>query len=177
MLAGSIDAPEYWRSVGFMQRRQVHVTQGPLGTAVTPYPAPDCGSRAQPIDRSGRPLIQQHTHRLQIRRCEIATWIGVYEHEQAGRTTLLFDLDLDIDGRKASAADRIGETVDYGEVVQDLRCCLHDKRHQLVESLVDFVADRLLDRFAALRVRVAISKVAVLPGVASVGVEVVRRRG
>ena len=117
-----------------------------------------------------------HTHRLQIRRCEVTTWIGVYAHEQTQRSTVLFDLDLDVDARAASAGDQIGDTVDYGLVVEDLRGCLHDKRHQLVEALADFVADRLLARFAVLRVKVSVAKPSVLPGVASVGVEVERLR-
>lgn len=122
------------------------------------------------------PASPRATHRLQIRRCEVDTWIGVYEHEQAQRTTLLFDLDLDIDARAASATDRIGETVDYGEVVEALRHGLRDQRHFLVEALADFVADRLLARFPLLRVRVAIAKQHVLQGVGSVGVEVDRSR-
>lgn len=116
------------------------------------------------------------THRLQIRRCEVATWIGVYEHEQTQRTTLLFDIDLDVDAGGASAADQIDQTVDYAQVVQDLRSCLHDRRHFLVEALADFVAQRLLTEFAVQRVRVAVAKQAVLEGVASVGVEVERLR-
>ncbi len=120
------------------------------------------------------PAIPMHTHRLLIRRCEVPTWIGVYEHEQTQRTTLLFDLDLDIDGRLAAAGDCIGGTVDYGQVVEDLRGCLYDKRHYLVETLADFVADRVLQRFKVVRVRVAVSKQSVLQRVASVGVEVER---
>lgn len=122
------------------------------------------------------PVILQHSHRLQIRRCEVATTIGVYPHEQAQRTTLLVDIDMDIDGRKASASDHIGDTVDYGDVVADVRASLHDARHFLVESLADEVADRLLTRFGALRVRVSVAKQSVLQGVFSVGVEVERWR-
>lgn len=125
------------------------------------------------FNRSSSP---SSTHRLQIRRCEVATWIGVYEHEQTQRTTLLLDLDLDVDASAASAADRIDQTVDYAQVVQDLRDCLFDRRHFLVEALADFVAQRLLAEFAAHRVRVAVAKQAVLEGVASVGVEVERFR-
>lgn len=122
----------------------------------------------------GDPMIPLHTHRLQIRRCEVDTWIGVYEHEQTQRTKLLFDLDLDIDGRRAAAGDCLGDTVDYGSVVEDLRRCLHNKRHYLVETLADHVADRILRQFNVVRVRVAVAKQAVLEGVASVGVEVER---
>lgn len=122
-----------------------------------------------------RPLLQR-THRLQIRSCEVDTWIGVYEHEQVQRTTVLFDLDLDLDGRAASSADHIVETVDYARVVEDLRNGLRDRRHHLVESLADHVAERLLSRFALLRVRVAVAKRSVIQGVASVGVEVERCR-
>ena len=127
-----------------------------------------------PLDRA---LLRWPTHRLQVRRCEVDTWIGVYPHEQARRTTLLFDLDLDVDASVAAASDRIGDTVDYAEVVADLRRCLHDQRHFLVEALAEFVAARLLDRYGALRVRVAITKQSVLERVASVGVEIERTRG
>jgi dihydroneopterin aldolase len=81
-----------------------------------------------------------------------------------------------VDASAASAADRIDQTVDYAQVVQDLRDCLFDRRHFLVEALADFVAQRLLAEFAAHRVRVAVAKQAVLEGVASVGVEVERFR-
>lgn len=122
----------------------------------------------------GDSTIPLHTHRLQIRRCEVDTWIGVYEHEQTQRTKLLFDIDLDIDGRRAAAGDCIGDTVDYGSVVEDLRRFLHDQRHFLVETLADHVAARILQQFNVVRVRVAVAKQAVLEGVASVGVEVER---
>lgn len=114
------------------------------------------------------------SHRLLIRRCAIATWIGVYEHEQALRTRLLFDVDLDIDARLAAAGDHIDDTVDYGRVVEDLRACLYDKRYHLLEALADFVADRILQRYSVVRVRLTVSKLAVLEDVDSVGVEVER---
>lgn len=120
------------------------------------------------------PSIPMPSHRLLIRRCEVATWIGVYAHEQTQRTTLLFDLDLDIDGRLAAAGDSLDDTVDYGQVVADLRACLYDKRHRLVETLADFVADRVLQRFSVSRARVAVVKQSVLEGVVGVGVEVER---
>jgi dihydroneopterin aldolase len=129
-----------------------------------------------PMNASDRRPNPSSTHCVQIRRCEVATWIGVYEHEQAQRMTLIFDIDLDVDANAASAADRIDQTVDYVKVVQDLRDCLHDRRHFLIETLADFVAQRLLNQFTAQRVRVNVAKHAVLEGVASVGVEVERFR-
>jgi len=116
----------------------------------------------------------QTSHRLFIRQCLVTTWIGVYEHEQLRPTGLLFDIDLDVDGRLAASSDRIADTVDYASVVDDLRVSLAQQRHRLLERLADAVAQRILARFRVWRVRVSVAKVGILEDVAQVGVEVVR---
>jgi len=126
------------------------------------------------MNLSGDPHVPVHSHRLLIRRCEVLTWIGVYEHEQAQPTRLLFDLDIDVDARLAAATDRIGDAVDYGAIVADLRECLAQERNYLLETLSEFVADRILSRFNAGRVRLSVCKIGILDGVGSVGVEIER---
>jgi dihydroneopterin aldolase len=175
MSPASIDALHGPRMVVAMRRRQCAPQTATAKASRKARSAAHIRHREPPTMKlPGDPTIPLHTHRLQIRRCEVDTWIGVYEHEQARRSTLLFDLDLDIDGRQAAASDCIADTVDYGLVVEDVRQHLQDQRHYLVETLADHVADRILSRFSVVRVRVAVAKQAVLDRVASVGVEVER---
>lgn len=117
------------------------------------------------------------SHRLFIRDCRVSTWIGVFEHEQLKPTMLSFDIDLDVDGRQAADSDQIDDTVNYADVVEDLRASLADQRHRLLERLVDAVASRILSRFPVFRVRVRVAKLGILPDVAQVGVEIIRSRG
>lgn len=120
------------------------------------------------------PHIPMQTHRVFIRQCVVQAWVGVYEHEQVRPTNLMFDIDIDVDGRLAATTDHIGDTVDYAAVVADLRTSLAQERHQLLETLSEFVANRILARFNACRVRVSVAKKDVLENVGSVGVEVER---
>jgi len=114
------------------------------------------------------------THRLLIRRCAVSTWIGAYAHERHQPTTLMFDIDIDVDARRAAATDRIGDTLCYAEIVEDLRRHLADQSHHLLERLSEVVAERILHRHAACRVRVVVVKIGILPGVDEVGVEIER---
>lgn len=114
------------------------------------------------------------THRLLIRGCKVDTWVGVYEHERAQRSTVVFDIDLEIDGRQAAKDDRIDHTVDYALVVADIRQSLFDRRFHLIEAMADFVAQRILQKFGAIEVKLVIFKGSVLDRVDNVGVQIER---
>lgn len=78
---------------------------------------------------------------------------------------------------QAADSDQIGDTVNYADVVEDLRASFAHQRHRLLERLVDAVASRILARFPVFRVRVRVAKLGILPEVAQVGVEIIRSRG
>jgi len=119
-------------------------------------------------------VTPEPSHRILIRGCQVDTWVGVYEHEQQQRSTVVFDLDLDVDARLAARMDRIYDTVDYALVVADIRQSLFDRRFHLIEAMAEFVAQRILERFVASRIRLTIFKGPVLDRVDSVGVEIER---
>lgn len=120
------------------------------------------------------PASHQVTHCLKIRGCRVLAWVGIYPHEQTQRSSLIFDVDIDIDARKAAQSDNIKDTVDYASVVEVIRNELLDRRFFLVEALSDFVADCIIRRFHVSRVRLTIMKGAVVSGVEGVGVQVER---
>lgn len=120
------------------------------------------------------PLNAPSTHRLKIRGCRVQAWIGIYPHEQAQRSTLIFDLDIDVDARRAARSDRIEDTVDYARVIEDLRRDLSERRFFLVEAMSEFVADRIIRKYGAERVHLTIIKQSIVDQVDGVGVEVER---
>jgi dihydroneopterin aldolase len=80
---------------------------------------------------------------------------GVLPEERAGQT-FLYDVELETSDDALS--DRIEDAVDYREVAELMRVVSEGKRFNLLESLAAAIADVLLARFDADRVRVRVRK-------------------
>ena len=111
-----------------------------------------------------------------IRDLSVQTLIGVPEHERRQPQSILMDLDIELDANPAGETDDLGDTIDYAEVVSDIRECLAGKRYFLLERLAEFVAGRILEKFGARAVSVKVAKVGILQGVGLVGVKIRRSR-
>lgn len=81
---------------------------------------------------------------------------GVLESERRDGRTFLFDVWLDVSD--SALSDRIEDTVDYREVAACLREVSEARRFHLLESLAAAVAEALVARFPAERVRVRVRK-------------------
>jgi dihydroneopterin aldolase len=87
---------------------------------------------------------------------------GVHEHEKRDGQDFLFDVELDVGERGLS--DRLEDAVDYSAVARAVREVSEARSYDLLEALAAAVADELLQRFAADRARVRVTKPAVRPG-------------
>jgi len=109
-----------------------------------------------------------------IRDLSVRTLIGVHEHERRQPQSILMDLDVELDVNPAGETDDLVDTVDYAEVVSNIREWLVGKTFFLLERLAEFVAGRILDEFGARRVSVMVAKVGILEDVGRVGVKISR---
>jgi len=98
--------------------------------------------------------------RIELRAIRALGVHGVLEHEQQRPQPFEVDLDIEADLNAAGSSDRLGETIDYGALVEDVAAVIGGPSHQLLESLAESIASRLLAR----------------PGVAAVGVSVRKLR-
>jgi dihydroneopterin aldolase len=87
---------------------------------------------------------------------------GVDDWERENEQPFLYDLELEL---MEPSTDSIDETVDYREVVELVRAVSESRQFQLLESMAAAVADALLERFPAKRVRVRVRKPQVQLGV------------
>ncbi|MBI4343115.1 MAG: dihydroneopterin aldolase [Candidatus Omnitrophica bacterium] len=105
--------------------------------------------------------------------------IGVEEWERAIPQPVWVDLELSIDAAKAARRDDVRSAVDYGRVVAAVIETARGESYQLIETLAEAIASRMLSEFALPRVRVRVRKKA-LPGLGYAAVEIeraaVRRR-
>jgi len=80
---------------------------------------------------------------------------GVLEHERESEQPFVYDVELEL---PEPAADAIEQTADYREVVALVREVSEGRSFRLLETLAAAVADALLARLPAERVRVRVRK-------------------
>jgi 7,8-dihydroneopterin aldolase/epimerase/oxygenase len=92
---------------------------------------------------------------IELAGLEIPGRHGVEDWERETEQPFLYDLWLEL---TEPAADRLGETVDYREVVELTREVSASRRFQLLEVLAAAVAAALVERFPLEHVRVRVRK-------------------
>jgi 7,8-dihydroneopterin aldolase/epimerase/oxygenase len=80
---------------------------------------------------------------------------GLLPEERSGQTFLY---DIEVETSDAALSDRIDDAVDYREVAELVRVVSDGKRFDLLEPLAAAVADVLVARFDAQRVKVRVRK-------------------
>jgi 7,8-dihydroneopterin aldolase/epimerase/oxygenase len=83
---------------------------------------------------------------------------GVSEAERELGQRLVFDVSFELDECDATVTDRVEDTVDYGEVCEQVALAAQERQYRTLERLCSAVADRLIDRFGAESVRVKATK-------------------
>lgn len=101
---------------------------------------------------------------------------GVYEEERRLGQRFVVDVWLYLDLQPAGQSDRLADTVNYADVYHEVARVLHGPSRQLLESLAEETAARLLNRFRIRKVTVRITKPSPpIPGHCQcVGVEITR---
>ena len=87
------------------------------------------------------------TDELSVTGIECFAHHGVFDFERREGQTFVVDLVLGLDTRAAAASDDLGDTVDYGTLVADVKAAVERDPVDLIESVVQRIADVcLLDR-------------------------------
>ena len=116
----------------------------------------------------------QRTYRVFVRDLVVPCLIGVHRHEQDGRQRVRINLDLDVDEPDAPVADRLGNVMNYEEIVTAIRRLTDAGHINLVETLAERIAERCLVDGRVRRARVRVEKLDVFADATSVGVEIER---
>jgi dihydroneopterin aldolase len=100
--------------------------------------------------------------------------IGIWDWERKIRQTVILDLDLGFDIRRAAASDAIDDTLNYKAVAKRMQDFVGASQFQLVETMAEQVAAILLTEFKLPWVRVRINKRGAIRGAGDVGVVIER---
>ncbi len=95
---------------------------------------------------------------VEITGLSLYTRHGVSEAERELGQRLVFDLSFELERCDATVTDRVEDTIDYGEVCEQVALAAQERSYKTLERLCTAVADRLIDRFGAESVRVKAAK-------------------
>ena len=101
--------------------------------------------------------------------------VGIWEWERRVKQTVIIDLEMAADIRRAAATDRIEDTIDYKKVAKRLLAFVGESQFNLVETLAEQIARVVVTEFAVSWVKVRLNKQGAIRGARDVGIEIERR--
>jgi 7,8-dihydroneopterin aldolase/epimerase/oxygenase len=101
--------------------------------------------------------------------------VGIWDWERRVKQTVIIDVELAADIRKAAATDHIDDTIDYKRLAKRLLSFVGESQYQLVETLTEAIAKVIVMEFGVSWVKVRLNKRGAIRGARDVGIEIERR--
>lgn len=114
--------------------------------------------------------------RIMLRGIAARVLVGVYAFEREATRPLTFDLELACDLSAAGASDDVADTLDYDAAAAVVHAVCAELAPQLIETLAETVAARLLAMPRVAAATVTVHKPGAVTGVEDVAVRITRRR-
>lgn len=111
-----------------------------------------------------------------IRGLKARTIVGIFEWERRLPQSIMLDIEMTTDIRPAAESDSIDDALDYKRVAKAVVQHVEESRFQLVESLADSIARRILQDFDVAAVELTLNKHGALSDAADVGIRIRRDR-
>lgn len=111
---------------------------------------------------------------IYLRDLRIDTIIGIYDWERRMKQTIIIDLEMATDIRKAANSDNIEDTLNYKAVAKRLMSYVGDSEFELVEALAEKIAEIIMTEFNVPWLRLSLNKKGAVRGVRDVGVIIER---
>jgi dihydroneopterin aldolase len=110
-----------------------------------------------------------------ISQLRLEATIGVYPQERLAPQTLIVDIELTTDIHKAAQSDDLADTIDYDQLIKQLQQWTTERAFNLVETLADYLATKILNTPHVQAVRLKLYKFPAGLPIESAGVVVIRK--
>lgn len=104
----------------------------------------------------------------------IETVIGIFDWERKIKQTVVLDVEMAADCRKAAKSDSVEDTLNYKSVAKRLLEFVGNSEYQLVETLAERCAEIVMNEFHVPWVKLRVNKRGALRGARDVGVIIER---
>jgi|TARA_B110000046_G_scaffold142309_1_gene149085 7,8-dihydroneopterin aldolase/epimerase/oxygenase len=111
---------------------------------------------------------------IYLRDLRINTVIGIYDWERRMKQTIILDIEMGTDIRKAANSDNIDNTLNYKAVAKRLIKFVGDSEYELVEALAEKITEIIMIEFDVPWCRLSLNKKGAVRGVRDVGVIIER---
>jgi dihydroneopterin aldolase len=98
------------------------------------------------------------TDRIDLTGIEVWARHGVLPEEKAKNQPFVIDVGIFLDTSKAAATDDLNDTIDYGQLAHDVHYLVAGESHNLIETVANQVAARVLEDPRVERVIVTVHK-------------------
>lgn len=129
---------------------------------------------AHPEERAAASASADPRDRISLRDHVVDVEIGAFQQERGNRQRVRFNVVLEVRPHPAPLLDDVDRILSYDRITEAIAAELADERLNLLETLAERVAERILAEPQAMRVFVRIEKLDRGPG--ALGVEIVRSR-
>lgn len=129
---------------------------------------------AHPSERAAATAPRQHLDRISLRDHELEVEIGAFQAERGTTQRLRFNVVVEVEPITGPIDDDVDRILSYDRVTEAIAASLAEERLNLLETLAERVAERILAEPQAVRAFVRIEKLDRGPG--ALGVEIVRGR-
>ena len=109
-----------------------------------------------------------------LRNLKIDTVIGIYDWERRIKQTVILDLEMATDIKKAAKSDDIEDTLDYKAIAKRVISFVEESEYKLVETLAERIAEIIVDEFKVPWVKLSLNKIGAIRGARDVGVIIER---
>lgn len=106
----------------------------------------------------------------------VDTIIGIWDWERRIRQTVVIDIDMAADIRRAAQTDRVDDTLNYKLVAKRVLQFVAESEFELVETLAERIAAIVIDEFDVPWIRIRVAKPGAIRGARDVGVLIERER-
>ena len=109
-----------------------------------------------------------------LRNLKIDTVIGIYDWERRIKQTVILDLEMATDIKKAAKSDDIADTLDYKAIAKRVISFVEESEYKLVETLAERIAEIIVNEFKVPWVKLSLNKIGAIRGARDVGVSIER---
>ena len=109
-----------------------------------------------------------------LRNLKIDTVIGIYDWERRIKQTVILDLEMATDIKKAAKSEGIEDTLDYKAIAKRVISFVEESEYKLVETLAERIAEIIVNEFKVPWVKLSLNKIGAIRGARDVGVIIER---
>jgi len=111
---------------------------------------------------------------IYLNELRVDTVIGIYDWERRTKQTVILDIEMATDIKKAAGSDDIEDTLNYKAVAKRLIAYVGATEFELVETLAEKTAEMLLSEFNIPWCKIRLNKRGAVRGVRDVGIIIER---